>query len=236
MSQKEKVARTAARALLAAMAFIFVSATGAFAQTTVDYQLTTGNSAINSYSGPYANITISIVGGDADFTITTDSNATNQYFLGASGTFGFDSTAAGTIGSVVENGTFDSADNGTGGTMDGFGTFNYQITNSDGTHDSLSSLTFVFTPTSGSFTNVSDFLGTNADLNSLAGHVFVCAAGQTQSECAASMALATGFATNGPPSAVTPEPASMLLFGTGLLAIGGLLRHRKSGCSSSQHL
>ena len=210
------------RALLAAAAFILVSATGTFAQTTVNLQLTNGNSALSGYSGPYANITISIVGGDADFTITTDSNATNQYFLGDSGTFGFVSTAAGTIGSVVENGTFDSAQNGTGGNIDGFGTFNYQITNSDGTGDSLSSLTFVFTPTSGSFTNVSDFLGTNADLASLAGHVFVCTAGQTQSECAASMALTTGFASN------TPEPASMVLFGTGLLIFGGILRRGRS--------
>ena len=206
------------RFLFMLIALLLVCATGAVGDT-VTAQLTTGNSAISGFSDPYADITVTIVGGVADFTITTDSNATNQYYLGDGGTFGFVSTVTGTIGSVVEDGSF--KDSTGSGNEDGFGSFNNQIDNNDGTGGALSSLTFTFTG-SAAFTSVSDFLGTNSLGNSFAGHVFVCAAGQTQTECAAGTgALATGFATNGTPT-TAPEPNSLLLLSAGVLALVGL--------------
>jgi hypothetical protein len=99
--------------------------------------------------------------------------------------------------------------NGTGGTFDGFGSFAFSL---DGPNaaNAVSSLTFDITCVNGC-TTVNQVTGFSV-------HVINTTTG------------VTGFdSTTG--TGVVPEPISMLLFGSGLVAIGVKLRRRKSGNS-----
>jgi PEP-CTERM motif len=103
--------------------------------------------------------------------------------------------------------TFSSISNGftlvSAKNLDGLGTFAY-VLDGGSAAASVNSLTFIITCPSGC---------TLASVTGFGGHIINLSAG------------VTGFAASGPPG-VVPEPVSMLLFGSGLVAIGAKIRHR----------
>jgi hypothetical protein len=141
---------------------------------------------------------------------------------GGNGAFGFNivgSTTGVAVANVTSN-TGNGAASGfsfdsSGGNFDGFGAFELAFQGPEAS-GALDFLTFTVTRTAG-FTTANDLFDANAD-----GHHFAVHVAPTNGN-------PTGFATDGgttPPQSI-PEPASMLLFGTGLLGAAAGIRRRR---------
>jgi hypothetical protein len=108
--------------------------------------------------------------------------------------------AAGLTFSSISNSIFTLA---SAKNLDGLGTFSYILDGSSASA-SVNSLSFIITCPGGC---------TLASVTSFGGHIINLTTG------------VTGFAgSNG--TGIVPEPVSMLLFGSGLVAIGAKIRHR----------
>jgi hypothetical protein len=203
-----------------------VLCTPSFADTTFD--LTTGNSAISGFAGPYASVDVHLDSSTmATITFTSDIVGGNIYLLGDGGTVGVNVDATtwtlGTItGSNAGTGfTPGPWSDGGAGNEDGFGSFNQTINSFDGFTHSSDMISFLLTNTSGTWASSDSVLIANSEGNRAAAHIFV-----TSSPADASNgALATGFASEGAVT-TTPEPASLTLLGLGLIGVP-FLRRRK---------
>jgi hypothetical protein len=203
-----------------------VLCTPSFADTTFD--LTTGNSAISGFAGPYASVDVHLDSSTmATITFTSDIVGGNIYLLGDGGTVGVNVDATtwtlGTItGSNAGTGfTPGPWSDGGAGNEDGFGSFNQTINSFDGFTHSSDTISFLLTNTSGTWASSDSVLIANSEGNRAAAHIFV-----TSSPADASNgALATGFASEGAVT-TTPEPASLTLLGLGLIGVP-FLRRRK---------
>ncbi len=208
-----------------------LGATRASADTIIT--ITTGNSTLSGFTGPYATATVHLVDAThATITFNSLTNGIGQLFLlagnsavnvnvnASSWTWAFVS-AANTSGNG--NGVGAVSDGGPG-TVDGFGVFNQQVNVFDGFTSGATQIVFTLTNLSGTWGSSAAVLTPNASGETAAIHGFVCSAANCPS------ILATGYGANGNP---VPEPASIALFGSGLVALAGFIRRRRKQISAS---
>jgi PEP-CTERM motif len=217
---------------VAAFLLLTVGTLQVSAQTT--YTLSVPNSAVSGYPAPYGTVLVTLTSPTtATVTFTTSfANASNAYLMGDGGSadVNVNATSFTVTGISGTNslpgftpGSFTSAGSGN---VDGFGTLNATINDFDGFTHSANVITFTLTDTSGTWANSGSVLVANSNGALAAIHLFVCNSGSATCNGTTSSAIATGFAANGGASQV-PEPVSMLLFGSGLVAIGAKLRHHR---------
>lgn len=217
-------------------AAFLLGATSAFADTFTS-TLTTGNSSISGTPGPYGTVVVNTTGANtATVTFTADAgfvfmaqglaavqvNATSWSTSGLSWTF--------LPGFGIPPPTFTITSAGSG-QEDGFGNFNQTFDGSDGFTNGVHTFTFSLTDTAGTWANAASVLGFNSNGFDAAAHVGVCgnATDTAAGACVASNgAFSTGYAGEGNGTITpTPEPASLGLLGTGLVAISGMVMRRK---------
>jgi hypothetical protein len=199
--------------LIALLVCALVAAVPRAAADTATYDLTIANAAINTAGYPdgtlFATVTLTLNGNAIDVEV----KSTPDFAIGRVSSFGFNvvgSTAGLNVSNLTSGFTFNS---GGANNVSEFGAFQFTINGSGST--STSDLTFTVTRTGG-FSSVSQLYSPNSDGYAFESHVLVLDSSGN--------IVTTGFVGNGP---VTPEPASLALFGSGLVALGGVLRRRK---------
>jgi hypothetical protein len=187
---------------------------------TVTYTLTTGNSGLAGFTGPFAQVTVEWTSSTtANITFTSLTNGGYIYLMGD-----------GSSAAVNVNGTFTltnvSATNSLGGftpgsytvvdplgssNVDGFGPFNGVIDSFDGFTHSADKIVFTLTNISGSWSTASEVLIANAQGYEAASHIFIANSDGTNTGF-------TGYAANG--TVPVPEPGIFILLGIAMGAIG----------------
>lgn len=194
---------------LAMFAFLALTSSVARADQVI---INTPNSGLSATPGPYATVTYVLNGSSIDVSVTMFPGF--QAFgqgNGNSGIFGFNvvgSTLGLTITNMVNiNGAFPL-----GGQMDGFGNFDVTLECCNPAN-AVNSFSFTVSR-AGGFSSASQLFEANATGAHFAIHI------------APTNGNPTGFAADTGQNTETPEPASMLLLGTGLLGTAAGLRKR----------
>jgi hypothetical protein len=216
--------------LIQTLVLALLGATHASAGIVTTLTLTNPNSAVSPYPGPYGTVTINLVDSThATIALSAANDGTHFYSFGADGALGFNVNATSwTMSNLAgsNSGSGFSGNNlsdGGAGNEDGFGSFNQTVNEFDGYGWSLTSISLKLANNSGTWASSDSVLAPNASQHLAAGHIFVSS---TQNF---SSAVATGFVTNGPPSAV-PEPSTLIGGCLGCaMALGYGLRRRRAG-------
>jgi hypothetical protein len=194
-----------------------------------------GNDGIESYTGPYGHMSITLSGQTATVTLTSNTVAGNTYLFGGnSHSFGVEVNASSFTSGGLAGGRLGGFTGtlGFGGSqnLNGFGIFNLTVDDSDGFKDAFDNLSFTITNTSATpWLNASQVLTTNSGGFDAAGHVFVATTGVVKGAPAYINSDATGFAAEVPGKNGVPDGGStMMLLGAALSVLGMARRYLKS--------
>ena len=215
-------------AAVSALALTF----GTAASATTVFSLSTGNSDISGYPGPYGSVTVELVNTTtADLTFTAGSVGIYDYFFidGGSADVNVNATSW-TLSNLSGDGGLLS--DGGSGNADGHGVFNQKVNQFDGFGQPSTTISFRLSDLSGTWATSDDVLIANALGNTVAAHIAVCDTSTNPTCNSDPGAIATGFATNGPGGSV-PEPATWGLMTVGFFVTGALIRGRRKAFAAA---
>ena len=191
--------------------FVVVSLGSAMVANADSVLITVPNSGLSGTPGPYATVNYVLNGSVIDVTVTMNAGFTAFGTGDANnGIFGFNIVGS-AAGLNITNLPAGFAFNPAGGQMDGFG--NFDVTLSCCNPPGVTSFSFTVSRTGG-FSSASQLFEANSTGTHFAIHI------------APTNGNPTGFAGDGTPTVQTPEPASMLLLGTGLFGLAAGVRQK----------
>ena len=199
----------------------------------ITYSLNVPNSGLSGVTGPYGQVTISLIDAThADITFTTTANAAGNFLLSDGSTVDLNVNGPVTVGTITGSGQPQTPNAPPAYTVvnppgvsqvDGFGKFNLVIDNTgnpNGFQSGVQTVNFSLTLTSGAWLSDAGVLTGNLDGKLLAAHVYVATPSWANTGV-------TGFATTDGTSPTPPVPdggSTVALLGFAVLALGSLRR------------